>query len=160
MASDHAVSIYRGTLGAGGLWWYYVGFGVFITLGCVSQRELLTAAAVLALTALLALRPLSRWRQTLTIEPDGVVWRGLVRERRVPRDQLLGARADWHAGEMSSWPELVVHLPLGKQLVVRGLADSERAAAELTALAAALPAPPAAPATAHAPAVYGRRPAP
>ncbi|MBL9106867.1 MAG: PH domain-containing protein [Myxococcales bacterium] len=156
MIDDRPVSIYRGTLGAGGLWWYYVGFGVFITLGCISQRELLTAAAVLALTALLALRPLSRWRQTLTIEPGGVVWRGLVRERRVPRDQVLGARADWHAGEMSSWPELVLHLPLGKQLRLRGLADSERAAAELTAL----PAPPAAPATAPATAVYGRRPTP
>jgi hypothetical protein len=150
------LSVHRGTVGAGGLWWYYVGIGVFVTGGSVAAREILTAIVLLGLTGLIALLPLSRWRQTLTIHERGLVWRGLLRERVVPGEQILGAKVDWHSGEMSSWSELVVILPHSRQLRLRGVADVEGAAATLARFVALPVAPPDAPSVSEAP-IYGRR---
>jgi len=148
-----ALSVYRGTLGAGGLWWLYVGIGVCSVIGSIAQLELMVAGLVAVATGLLSLLPLSRWRQTLTIREDGLAWRGLLRERFVPREQVLGARSEWHQGEMSTWSELVVLLPLGRALKLRGLAETPRAAAEIAAFVAlAAPVGPA-----PGPALFGRR---
>lgn len=157
MELGQVLSVHRGTVGAGGLWWYYVGIGVFVTVSAAASLEILMALALLGLTGLIALLPLSRWRQTLTIHEGGLVWRGLLRERVVPREQILGARADWHSGEMSSWSELVVTLPHSELLRLRGVADVEEAARTLARFVA-LPAGAsgAASAAASAP-IYGRR---
>lgn len=147
------LSVYRGTLGAGGLWWFYVGIGALSVIGSVAQLEFMVAGLVAVATGLLSILPLSRWRQTLTIREDGLAWRGLLRERFVPRAQILGARSNRHQGEMSTWSELVVLLPLGKALKLRGLAETPRAAEEIAAFVAlAAPAGPA-----PEPALYGRR---
>jgi hypothetical protein len=140
MSLGRELSVYRGTLGAGGLWWLYVGLGLMAAAAGVAQGEVAVAAATLALTGLLALMPLSRWRQTLTIHEHGLAWRGLLRARVVPRAQVLGAKAEWRHGEMSSSSELVITLPLGQRLRLRGLADAEAAAAELARFVA-LPGP-------------------
>lgn len=123
--------MYRGTVGAGGLWWLYGGIGVMGTLSGLGQGELSLAAALLGSTLLVLWMPVSRWRQTLTIHEHGLVWRRPLRERVVPREQVLGAKAEWRHGEMSTASELVVTLPLGQRLQIRGLAEPTRAAEEL-----------------------------
>jgi hypothetical protein len=135
------ISTHRGTLGAGGWLWYVGGililsaflavyrFMQVLVLGSPFAQAgdtLGTAALSFAIGTALLVVPVLRWRQSVELCEDGLVWRRMFGSRTLRRDEIAGARMVQHHSRMGSYTEVEVELRAGGSFSIKGVDRPEQ----------------------------------
>jgi hypothetical protein len=143
-----SISKHRGTVAAGG-WFWYVG-GVLVLAGVVGLARLgspppgqtaaevgTTGLAGLVAGALCLLMPISRWRQCVEVFERGFVWTHLFGARTVTRTDIAGVELLTKHTRMGSVTKVIATLRSGQRITLAGLEDP----AQLSNFLRAAPAP-------------------
>jgi hypothetical protein len=133
MELGQRVSSHRGTFGAGGWLWYLAI--VFLLSGVVGlvkggaagdSDQMLTGVLALGASAVTAIVPMLRWRQTVDVFERGFVWKRLYGERQVARADIRNATMITHHSRQGTRVEVKVELQNGKSCSIVGVEQPEQ----------------------------------
>jgi hypothetical protein len=133
MPTEREMKVYRGSVHAGGLWWFALAVGTAMAIVSCLEGRLAAGLFVFCACGLVTLLPLSRALQSLVLHDNGIVWSGLFRRRAILRDKIHGARIEVYDNRIASGLDLFVVLSHGKEIRLRGLSDADEAAQEIVA---------------------------
>lgn len=144
------LAAHPGSFRAGG-WLWYVGVvlalagilggakGVQALIGgdAGAMESLGTAACALALSPLVLIVPLLRWRQSVVVYEGGLVHARLFGSATIRRDEVAGVTLTHHRSRSSSHHEVEVRLRDGRVHSVTGIDGAEQLASYVSAWTAA-----------------------
>jgi hypothetical protein len=133
MELGQRVSSHRGTFGAGGWLWYLAiilllsGVVGLVKGGAAGDSDqMLTGVLALGASAVTAIVPLLRWRQTVDVFERGFVWKRLYGERQVARAEIRNATMITHHSRQGTRVEVKVELANGKSCSIVGVEQPEQ----------------------------------